>query len=558
MCQWRSHPTIVIAILALAACSPEREAPASLAPAAEILPSTSYDDLVALFEDWRVFVAPARVDGVPNYSAEAIAAQYADLTTYQRRLEALDASAWPVEQQVDHLLVRAEMNGLDFDHRVRRPWARNPAFYATVFPSQSDVPAHEGPVADGWIDLWTYDYPPSPDAAARLASRLRTVPPLLAQAQSNLVENARDLWLGGIRSMRSQVSALDALAVRVAGTSVGLDEAIGQARAATVQFGFWLERELPSKRGVSGVGKDDYTWYLQNVHLVPYTWEEEVAILRHELARSHATLRLIEHRNRELPPLPVVASAEEYDRRFNDSVDQFVTFLDEEEIITVRDYMAPALRAKIGSFTPAPAEGPRGFFSEVSYRDPVAMRTHSFHWTELARMEIEPHASPIRRVPSLFNIFDQRSEGLATGMEEWMMHAGLFDERPRGKEIIQIMLAQRAARALGGLMMHGHEYTIEEAAEFASTWTPRGWMPADSDTVMGEQHLYLQQPGYGTSYIMGKIEIEKLLAERALELGEAFTLRGFMDEVSEAGVIPVSLVRWQLTGDGTEIRRMLQ
>ena len=70
------------------------------------------------------------------------------------------------------------------------------------------------------------------------------------------------------------------------------------------------------------------------------------------------------------------------------------------------------------------------------------------------------------------------------------------------------------------------------------------------------QHLYLAQPGYGTSYLMGKIQIEKLMAERARELGDAFTLRGFMDEFSASGVIPISLVRWELTGSEDEIRKM--
>jgi|TARA_B100000745_G_scaffold300154_1_gene253016 hypothetical protein len=485
-------------------------------------------------------------------------AQFAELARYQQRLEAIDSSGWPVAQQADHILVKAEMNGLDFDHRIRRPWASMPAFYATVFAAQSDTPAREGPGADGWmINLWTYDYPLADGDAERLATQLQTVPPLLQQAQSNLVEDARDLWVGGIRDMRLQASILEALAERVSGTSAGLDAAIREAHDATVQFTAWLEGELPSKSGPSGVGKENLNWYLQNVHLVNYTWDDEVALMRHELARSHATLRLIEHRNRDLPPLPVVASAEEYDRRFNASVDEFVAFLDDEEIISVRDYMAPALRAKIGSFSPAPAVGPRGFFSEVSYRDPVAMRTHSFHWTEIARIENEPHSNPIRRGPALSNIWGQRSEGLATGMEEWMMHAGLFADRPRGKEIIQIMLAQRAARALGGLMMHGEGYTIEEASEFAAKWTPRGWMPADSDTVLTEQHIYLQQPGYGTSYLIGKIEIEKLMAERALELGDGFTVKGFMDELSTAGVIPVSLVWWELTGDDSQIPRLV-
>ncbi len=97
---------------------------------------------------------------------------------------------------------------------------------------------------------------------------------------------------------------------------------------------------------------------------------------------------------------------------------------------------------------------------------------------------------------------------------------------------------------------------MEEAVKFASEWTPHGWLPEDGNTVWGEQHLYLQQPGYGTSYIMGKVEIEKLLAERASQLGDDFTLKGFMDEFNAAGVIPVSLIRWELTGQADEIDRM--
>ena len=518
------------------------------------VPSTSYDDLVTLFEEWRAFEQPDFVDGVPDYSAQAMAQQHRELAGYQRRLAAIDPTGWQVAQQVDHHLVTAEMNGLDFDHRIRRPWARNPAFYTMIFAAQSDVPAHEGPVIHGWIDLWTYDYPLSEEDGAELSERIGSIPSLLDQARDNLVEDAIDLWTMGGGSMEGQIRDLEALATRVADSSTELEAAIRSAVEATDEFRGWLESEAPSKSGPSGVGKENYTWYAHNVHLVPYTWEEQVTIMRRELARAHAALRLEENRNRRLPQLSRVGSAREYDRRFNAAVGEFMTFLDDEEIVSIRDYMDAALRARIGSFTQA--DGLRGFFSEVSYRDPVSMRTHGYHWIELAMMENQPHESPIRRVPLLYNIFDARSEGLATGMEEMMMHAGLFDDRPRARELIYILLAQRAARALGGLMMHANEWTMEEAVQFASEWTPRGWLPEDGNTVWGEQHLYLQQPGYGTSYVIGKIEIEQLMAERALQLGDDFTLKGFMDEFVLAGVIPVSLVRWELTGRDDVINQM--
>ena len=76
--------------------------------------------------------------------------------------------------------------------------------------------------------------------------------------------------------------------------------------------------------------------------------------------------------------------------------------------------------------------------------------------------------------------------------------------------------------------------------------------------VRGEQHLYLQQPAYGTSYLIGKIEIDKLLAERRRQLGDAFTMKRFMDEFNAVGLVPTSLVRWELTGDlPDEVKRLL-
>ena len=63
------------------------------APAAgggDLLAGNSYDDLLTLFEDWREFVRPNRVDGVPDYSASAMAAQQAQLPAYRARLAAVD------------------------------------------------------------------------------------------------------------------------------------------------------------------------------------------------------------------------------------------------------------------------------------------------------------------------------------------------------------------------------------------------------------------------------------------------------------------------------------
>jgi uncharacterized protein (DUF885 family) len=217
--------------------------------------------------------------------------------------------------------------------------------------------------------------------------------------------------------------------------------------------------------------------------------------------------------------------------------------------------MGPALQARVGSFSP----GPREFFTEVDYRDPEVMRTHGYHWFDLGRMANEPHASAIRRGPLLYNIFDTRTEGHATGWEEMMLNAGMFDARPRTRELIYILLAERAARALGDLRMQSNELTLEQASVFASENTPRGWLRLDANTVRGEQHLYLQQPAYGTSYVIGKIAVERLMSDRAKELGDRFSMREFMDAFDAVGLIPVTLVRWEMMGRPDEaVRRVLR
>src|SRR6266536_3902877 len=180
--------------------------------------STRYDDLVSLFAEWRSFQKPKLVDGVPDYTAAAMAAQQRELVNWQRRLAAIDPSGWSIGKQVDYHVVRAELNGLDFDHRVLKPWANNPAFYVTIFTEESDQPAREGPFASGAVELWTYEFPLSAERAAQLDSQIRTIPRLLAQAKTNLTGNGRDLWIFGAKSLRRQSADLARLASRVTGT----------------------------------------------------------------------------------------------------------------------------------------------------------------------------------------------------------------------------------------------------------------------------------------------------------------------------------------------------
>lgn len=523
--------------------------------AAEAAGSDRYEDLAKLFEEWRAFQKPRVSNGVPDYTAPAMEGLKQELRGFQNRLAAIDYRSWPVSRQIDHHLVRAEMNGLDFDHRVLRPWSRNPCFYTVVHASESDTPAREGPALEGAIELWRHGFPLPAAEVAPFKTKLQAIPKILEQARRNLVEDARDLWLLGIRVQKDQGVVLADLATRLAPHHPDLLPDAERARQAVDDFRAWLEVKQRGMTAPSGVGIDNYNWYLRSVHLVPYTWQDEVTLMQRELGRALAHLKLEQSRNRSLSRLEPILSAGEWERRFDHAVTEFMTFLREKEILTVTDAMDPALRARGGPFVP-PED--RDFFAQVDYRDPLVMRCHGSHWFDKARMERQPHPSAIRRVPLLYNIWDGRAEGLATAMEEMMMSAGLFEGRPRTRELVYILVANRAARALAGLKMQSNEFSVEQAVRFAHEWTPNGWLREHGDLAWDEQQLYLEQPGYGTSYLTGKAQIEKLLADRSHQIGESYTLKQFMDEFHASGMIPVSLIRWELTGKDDEVRRLQQ
>lgn len=509
----------------------------------------NYIDLVKLSMNWRAVEKPALLDGAPDYTAEGFSKRNSIVKKLQSQLNSIDTTNWPVASKVDWMIVWAEMNGFDFNHRVLKPWVRDPAFYKTVWTYKSDVPAHEGPTHHATTELWTYKFPLSKEERTRLISDLKVIPPLNRQAKINLTGNAKDLWITGIRDIQNQSSVLIELKNREGiRKDKSLVKVIDEAISSTDELVSWLTSESKSKNGPSGIGKENYTWYLQNVHLVPLNWDDEVMILKRELARAWTSLKLEEHRNRDLPQLVDADSPEAYNKMADEAAKSLIRFLDQQDIVTVKPYFDKALREHLGEFVP---KEKRNFFLIGEHYDPRPLYSHFYHWFELARMENEPHQSQIRRQPLLYNIFDSRNEGTATAVEEMFMQAGLYDDSPRTKEIVYIMIAQRAARGLGSLYAHANEMTMEEAGGIHSEYTPRGWMKTEKELLIFEQHLYLRQPGYGTSYITGKYLLENAMADYARiqeSKGKPFVTKEFFDLLNSIGNIPISLGHWQMTG----------
>ena len=554
MQQVKSHLLLYILIFLSAGCNNQQQKKVETQDTKKLI-LNKYDDLVTLFKEWRTFETPPLKDGAPDYTKATFEKRWPEFKTLQNKLNSIDTTNWTVEHKVDWYVVWAEMNGYDFNHRILQPWVRDPAFYTSVWTEKSDVPTHEGPTHHAITELWTYSFPLSTEERDRLIKDLKVIPPLNEQAKQNLTGNAKDLWITGIRNIKTQSLDLKSILDQpnVKEDSV-LVSTIEEAITSTDHLVSWLQEEAKSKTGPSGIGKENYTWYQQNVHLVPLTWDDEVMLLKRELARAWSSLKLEEHHNRDLPELIAADSPEAYNKMADAAANSLISFLDHQDIVTVKPYFEPALREHLGEFVP---EEKRNFFVIGEHYDPRPLYSHFYHWFELARMKYEPNKSEIRKGPLLYNIFDSRNEGTATAVEELFMNAGLYDDSPRSREIVYIMIAQRAARGLGSLYAHANLMTMEEAGGVHSEYTPRGWMKTEKELLIFEQHLYLRQPGYGTSYITGKYLLENAMAEYARvkeQNNEPFLIKDFFDQLNSIGNIQISLGHWQLTGNNNQLK----
>ncbi len=532
---------LIIFCIFSSACRSEERAP--------VKQSQEYGDLLLIFKEFREFQKPKMRDGVPDYSKEAMDEQEHGLQQFKDRLAAIDVSSWSVSQKVDYHLVRAEMNGLEFYHRVLRPWSRDPCFY---LPSQGGA----GPVIR--VDLRIPDgLPLSEDKIDDFRKQLKAIPEIYEQAKQNLAEGAKDFAIMAIWSAKEESDGYYRLAQRLAEHHPDLADEATRAQEAVENYGLWIEENIDRMTATAGVGKENYCWWLKNVHLFPYTWEECLEAVEREDNRVMSFLKLEQNRNRNLPPITPVSSQEEYKQSVKASLEHVMKFLREEEIITIQDYLTTDGYFGTWHRFDDPWPEHHDYFFNFSHRESLPEETHECIGHYFDELRHDRDNRPIRGVRRLYEIDWIRSEGFAFALEELLMHAGYLDHRPqRAQEVVYEQAAFRTCRAIADLRMHSHEYTLEEAMAFAVKCAPHGELLEGSPHLNYEMQTTLRYVGWHMGMVVGKVQFMNLIRDRAKQLGDDFNLKEFMDEYLAAGMIPMSLIRWEMTGFEDEIKEL--
>jgi hypothetical protein len=315
---------------------------------------------------------------------------------------------------------------------------------------------------------------------------------------------------------------------------------------------------------------------MKNVQLVPYTWDQLYDIIMREDDRLLTTVALERNRNKRLPELEPVPSQEEHSRRRDQALKFAMEFMEGQDLfgipegVDVDEYLGRRPNKEmqwgyyftnkyVGSAETGEWPGVRDFFHRTADREPLPEQTHEFigHHFDAKRHALD--TSPIRGSDRFYAIDMIRLEGWGFWLEEMMMHAGYLDTRPtRAREIVYWQAAFRTCRAIADLKMHSNEFSLDDAIEYCAECAPNDWLIPNGPHAWYEMQTNLRYVGWHMGMVIGKISINQLIAERVRQVGDDFSYRDFFEEFFSAGIIPLSLIRWQMTDLDDEMEILLK
>jgi uncharacterized protein (DUF885 family) len=532
----------------------------------------SLESLAADLWQWRSRYQPFSQDDLPrierrngerDWSAASITRQKETLQAFEIRWKKIDAKVWNIPQQVDYRLLGSAIARVRWELEVNPRWQRDPTFYV----DQTMTALLEALVEHG---------PFNAERSLQILERMRQIPKILDDGKANLhpVRPFAALAIANLQQIRPQLErvARDVAPLLRSDNSDRrqladpFQQATEDAIVALESYRNWLKARLDELPNDSAVGRSNYGFFLHNVALLPYSPEELLALSRQEWDRAVAFEQYEEHRNQGLPALPIAPSLNDETEGAKRNEREIREFLEAKNILTVPsnvghyalrpipdyldalsdfgevdDFTGPSRLKEEGVRWIVPPSSKLGYFWLATAKDPRPDMVHEGvpgHYFQMCLSWMQD--DPIRR-----HYYDSgANEGIGFYTEEMMLQAGLFDDRPRTREIIYNFMRLRALRVEVDVKLALGEFTTAQAAEYLAQR-----VPMDRKSAEAEAALFATAPGQAISYQVGKIQILHFLAAARLAQGDKFSLRAFHDFLWRNGNVPIALLQWEYLGE---------
>ena len=191
-----------------------------------------------------------------------------------------------------------------------------------------------------------------------------------------------------------------------------------------------------------------------------------------------------------------------------------------------------------GSFTPEQVEQVLGDFNRPELEITTAHEAMPGHFVQGLTLRAHPEWSLIRKAAGSY----ATTEGWAHYSEQMMVDQGFGGGDPK----IRLMQLQdallRDCRLVDAFGLHAGGMSLAEATRLMQTECFQSPVSAYKEARRGTE-----DPGY-YSYTLGKLMILHLRADLQQSQGAAFSLTRFHDGLLGAGLVPMKIIRRELTG----------
>ena len=503
-----------------------------------------------------------------DFSSGAVKRMKGDLADYTKQLYKYRNYKFALDDRVNYQLIRSNVEIALLDLREIKWYRKSPQIYIDE-------------AVNGMYFLILSQHSPLSEKLPSIIARMKEVPALFKTATKNLKQPPEEY----LDLASESIESAQRFYQEVGGELMGqfpdrADEilrVITKAREAMAEFAVHLSEMEPGPEMSFAIGRENFEYRLAHEHFLNISADSLLAIGESLLAEAqeayHSYQEYVEnnHQNgRDSVFIPASFNRQDLLDYYQWEVDQAKVFLTTHNILTVPEDIAPVrveqtpdfLRSMIAGIAYQPSgpfdENQTGIFyvrpipedldpaqlaaryryvNRRGFKGSVVHEAFPGHHLQMQLAGRNP--SPVRKWQS--NVFF--IEGWALYCEEMMYRAGLYgDEDPAMWLAILGGIRYRAARIVADVKLHTGQFSSKECAD---------WMieVLDADTESAKDYhrrmvrKYTLTPTVWMSYLMGKIEIERLRDDVKARDGDVFNEREFYDRLLAQGSIPPALIR---------------
>ncbi len=509
-------------------------------------------------------------DLLDDLSRTSIDTHSGALAGFARRLDAIPAAPLGAVDQVEHKIVRANIESRQFDTDRVRSWERDPHFYGQI-------------LATSLASQAIFTFAPETDRARRLLSKLRQVPRLVQAARDNIKDPPAIFVKTGIDTFNGVVTFIDTDLPRAFS---GLDDmhlladladASTEATTALQAYAHYLETEVrPKTKASFRLGQEKFERKMLVDEGLPHSCERLLTIAERELGRVQEEFRTVAGKLGFKDPQEAWQKAKSAHpapgtliTTVREQVNELRTFLERSGVVAVPngDQVQVAaspefLRWSTSSmWMPGPFEtrqtrstyyltdAPRSWpeARQLEHLRDLNLPTlwsismhevfpgHFLHFQHLRTVESKVRRSTLLAPTSYL-------EGWAHYAEQMMVEAGFG----RGDGNIHLgQLAEslvRLARLVVGIKLHADDWSVEQGVRFFQ-----------NEAYVEESHARREaergtfDPSY-VVYAAGKLMLLKLRQDWQDQQGGKPSLRAFHDAFLSQGSAPFWALRALMLG----------